>query len=507
MRSGIILDEHGQVRNVSDVDWRLEPPSLLAGLSIAAFVVDLTERYGMDPLFQWKAADRSGAIGGSHLHISKTVVDYFGWKANDLVKRKGHWHMCIDVDTFYANPWTMDKHADTVQDIMQWALDLRDFCRDNDLVIRSTAASTAAQFLRDPRFYPEARRKVPKIINATARETLPGNHYELLVPEGTHTRYQALEIDQTRAHHYHAQHLRIPDANSLTARGDFINLKEVVDVTGETPEDFSGLYYLRLFHDPQSAVRFGLFGGSDTTRFFDTFVWSSELSYLRDSGYEIVGTIAKWGSYQRDTGICAYSTHAQLELDRHNNAYWLKPLLLSVYGLLAARPKIPSSVYRIANGEPISLVTNRDWLHGFMVNHTKGRALEPVIANVLHRGLIEAATRAESLGLARHLTANGVRVLQIYADCVIIEDDISTPLPFLPEPWRVKDTLTDFMPLNPQSFVSIEKERLPGIAKNDRLAITRPGGMAPRKPRYDWATGARLSHQQITEKGLTTTRI
>lgn len=504
MRGGFVLDEQGELRSVSDIDWRTEPPCVLVGLSLAAFTSDLTERYRDDPLFQWKATSPSESVL-AHSQIHKTIVDYFGWRAGEWAKRAGHWHKCLDPDVFYANPWTMDGYTDTIQDLMTWAINIRDFCRDNDLVLRSTAASVAAQFLKDPRFYPEARRKVPKVINATAREWLPGNYYKLCVPEGSDKSYQALEIDQTRAHHYHAQHVRMPDGNSLTARGDFTNAREVVEVD-EPDGDFSGLYKLRLFDSRAGYDEFQLFRGNPGG-FFDEFVWSSELPFLRDSGFTVGGIIAAWGSYHNDTGIRSYSLHAQHELDRLDNAYWIKPLLLSVYGLLACKPKVPSAVYRIANGEPISLVTNRDWLHGFMVNHTKGKEIEPVIANVLHRGLIEAATRAESLGFARYLTENRVKVLQIYADCVMVEEDHSTPLPFMPDPWRVKTKLTDFMPLNPQAFVSVEKERLPGVSRQDRLRISHSVGTVPTKPRYDWVDGHRLSAQELAEKGLTATRI
>jgi hypothetical protein len=474
----------------------------LAGISLAAFVSELTtQRYGDNPLFQWKAADRSAAIGGSHTSISKTVLDYFGWRTDSFTKRKGHWHLCWDLDTFYANPWTMDGHANNVQDVLTWAQNMRDFCRDNDLAMRSTAASIAVQFLRDPRFYPEARRKVPKVINGSAREWLPGNYYKLLVPEGSDKTYQALEIDQTRAHHYHAQHVRMPNANCLTARGDFINCEEVFDLN-EPDVDFSGLYKLRLFDGRAGSDNYELFRGNPGG-FFDEFVWSSELPFLRDSGFTVGGIIAAWGSYHADTGIRSYSLHAQSELDRLDNAYWIKPLLLSVYGLLAAKPKVPTAVYRIANGEPISLVTNRDWLHGFMVTHTKGKEIEPVIANVLHRGLIEAATRAESLGFARYLADNRVKVLQIYADCVMVEEDHTTPLPFMPDPWRVKTKLTNFMPLNPQAFVSVEKERLPGVSRQDRLRIAHAHGSAPTKPRYEALSGRKMTREEQLERGLT----
>lgn len=505
VRKGEVLTEDGELLPVEEVNWRKLAPSLVVGVAIPRLVVDLTERYGKHPDWQWKAADRN-TTSISGFGFQKTIVDFFGWKGDR--KKPGHFHLTIDATTFYTNPYVLEDEMKTVTSLMDWARDLRTFAQENDLQLRSTCGAMSVQFLRDKRFYPNPRRKVPRFINRTAREQLPGNHYQLRVDEREQKTYTALEIDQTRAHHYHAENTRLPEANSLFARGDTRQLSEVTSLDLPS-ESFSGLLYVRLFDRTGGDHNYPIIRPGDGEPFIDRFIWSCEVPYLRDFGYDVSGIIATWGSNERDSGLRLYARHAQHELDRWKNASWVKPLLLSTYGILAAKPKVPESVFYQAESDiEVDLLAGGDkWLHGFLVNHTKGRKIEPSIANVLQRGLIEAATRAESLGLAHHLELHGVRVLQVYADSVIVEDDADAPLPFLPEPWRAKQRLTDFMPLNSSAFVSVEKERLPGISRDDRLRISRGNNRAPFKQRYEAISGRRLSLDEQRERGIKIRRV
>lgn len=507
VRQGVALDEDGVVTPVEDVDWRERPCSLVVGVNIPMLVASLHQRYGKDSAWQWRASDKSSDIGKVATQV-RTVVDYFGWQAPN--KRAHHYHRCIDALTFYANPDTLTDEQTDLRGLMAWALNIKTFCKENNLAIRSTASGIAAQFLRDPRFYPEKRRKVPKIINAVVREHLPGNCYRLLVSTRNGKRWHALEVDQRRAHHYHAEHTPLPDANTTFAFGDFLNLEE--DHGGVTHPDFLGLYYLRLRKPRGGRYKYtSRWWATDAPRDsarFDAFIFSNELPVLRDMGFTVDGVIAGWGSRQRDMGVPAYARHCQSELDRLQDANWVKPILLTTYGLLAMRPRIPSAVFaRSQSGEPFKLFAgSRSWLHGFLVAHTNGAEVEAGIVNVLHRAMIEAACRIESLTFADYLEQAGVKVLQVYADSVIVEDDASTPLPPLLDPWRVKDQLTDYQPINVQAFVSVEKTRLPGVPLNrtDQRVITARRGiaLAPYVPRIESLTGRALSVEECRERGI-----
>lgn len=92
-------------------------------------------------------------------------------------------------------------------------------------------------------------------------------------------------------------------------------------------------------------------------------------------------------------------------------------------------------------------------------------AIESSLANVIHRGMIEAEVRAQSLWFARYLTEVEHRqVLGVYADSVFIRND-GRPINLLPPPWRVAAYLDDLTFYDPTHFVSTALTRLPGIAE------------------------------------------
>lgn len=151
----------------------------------------------------------------------------------------------------------------------------------------------------------------------------------------------------------------------------------------------------------------------------------------------------------------------------------MKPALLATYGILASRPKQIEFGFRIAaKGEPVVYRTPHGGLEAMRVQTS--RELESSVVNVIHRGMIEAETRARSLRLARDLAAGGHEVLAIYADAVFIR---SASVPLLPHPWRVSGHLTDLRFFNATSFTSNELERLPGIPRETRLDLQRERAM------------------------------
>ena len=515
VRRGQGLFESGELVEVSGIDWRRIKPHLVVGVNVPYLLRQLEDRYdGKDPDWNWKAADKTLEVGQATKQ-QRTIVDYFGFKTprENSDRYDTHYHYCLDALSFYSNTYTLtDEQTDTHRGLLEWAMTLRDFCKEQDIAMRSTAAGVAAQFLRDPRFYPKERRKVPKAINARIREELPGNCYLLSVSTKSKRRWSALELDQRNAHHYHAEHTALPDANSLHAFGDFVELKEVCDHGNPRP-DFLGLYYLRLERGRHGRTAWSPLDHGRNRRVFDGFVFSNELPYLRDLGWRVLGTVAGWGSRERDTGLSRYARFCQSELEARGAPNWLKPLLLCTYGLLAVKPKVPGAVYKQSTSEtaePFDLFTGGKLLHGLLVSHTKGVKIEPGIANVLHRGMIEAATSTESLSLAKYLTSRGLWVLQVYADSLIIEDDSSRPVPeaALIAPWRIKQRLTDYRPINTQAFTSIEKTRNPGVSRAEVLATSLGTvGQAPYKDRIEALTGRILRPSTQKQMGLPLSRI
>jgi len=473
-------------------------PLILVGRGIADYIVTLDERFIGDPTWQWKVTVKERDIylpeeQPQGVKLVSTVVHYFGWGYG---RKQPTYHLALDPIVFYGKSfgtvWNIKRSM--IEELLNWGVTLREFCRVNNLSIRPTNGGISAQFLTDSRFYPEHRRKVPRGINERARENLPGNYYQLFVRDDPTREYQAYYLDQHAAHHYHAERIRFPDANSLYARGRFLDLGDIV-FPAPIPE-FSGLYCLRIALPEVSGIReFSPLAHNLFESTFDTFVWSSEIHWIQDLGYRIEGVIAAWGSIYPDEGIPKFAKWAQVELERYSNASWLKPILLSTYGVLAAKPRTREMLQRRTRGKgkPASVLTGNNELFGLLVGATgKDKRLEPKIVNVLQRGLIEAATRVESLGYAHYLTHQGYKILSIYADGVIVEDEGSTPLPFLFEPWRLQNHLHHLRFINKQAFVSGEVSKLPGIVDRSILQTVSSHRAVPTKLAYDMLTGKRV---------------
>jgi len=424
-------------------------------------------------VWQWRTTDISREIPASNPKIkyvrSVTVaVQFFGFRE---IGEKSQYHRLIDPVTMYGKDLLTGSESRIVQ-LLNWAVALRDWCSQNGLEVRPTTGGISAQLLTDPRFYPEARRKVPAATNEQVRGHLPGNHYYLDVEPSPEREYNAHYIDQHRAHHYHAKLIHFPHANHLYAYGNFHNVESGYYRNQPSPQ-FMGLYCLDL-QLPEDAVAFSWLINEDLDdiaagKLACRYLYTNELTHVLDMGYKILGIRAAWGSTHRDTGLNNLAAWACDQLDKHNDPVWLKPLLLSAYGCLACRGDHAETVFRIAkSGEEKTFATGKRRLTGLSTK--RPHKLEPKIVNVLHRGMIEAATRSESIGLAQHLTLHGQRVIQIYADGVIAEASDDLPLPLLPEPWEVKHNLTHYQPLSRQALLSDQITRLPGIGHADLRA-------------------------------------
>lgn len=491
------VDEDGQVGRRDHLVWGLreQPPTLFATIGSADFLAYLDQYWSEhDPdHWQFRVTEQERAINipGKHRAAARvsTTVHYFGFKG-------GKYHKVIDPVVMYGHDLdTIWPYTDNMLQpgsqyppypavrLLQWAKAIRDFCDDNRMEVRATIGSMSSQFLTDHRFYPQARRKVPAAINARARENLPGNYYALSVAPSPRHEFTAWYLDQRRAHHYHARTNVLPDANSLYAMGYFLNLSKVAFPAVLDDPEFYGLYCLRLKCPKRDRMLHWL-----NPRHKHHFVFSNELPLLLDMGYKVKGVIAAWGSNHRDMGLARYATWADQQLDNYNDAPWLKPLLLATYGSLATRASWGETVFRLASsGIQVELLTGRRKLRGTMVRAPQ--RLEPKVANVIHRGMIEAGCRTDSIGLAHWLQSSGYRILSIYADAVMVQVDDDRPLPSLPEPWRLKTTLNHLQFVSKQAFMSGEMTKLPGVSAELKRYARHSNGQAPQRKFYDALTG------------------
>jgi hypothetical protein len=139
----------------------------------------------------------------------------------------------------------------------------------------------------------------------------------------------------------------------------------------------------------------------------------------------------------------------------------IKPALLAAYGLLGVKSDGEIERYSIS-GRPKPPYAEEVQLplvgecHRSTVKNTRISTIQNVVA----RGVIEAETRTRSIEYARYLEATGIHVSQIYADGIIAVTD---NMPFLPECWRIAGELTDVRSPSPNTIISKEITRTPGI--------------------------------------------
>jgi hypothetical protein len=488
-----VLLENGEAFPFSDLPLliRTQPSSILVASHFGAVIKYLDSEFEGNDLWQFRASpiERSAWAAnreGRQAIMKDCVIGYLGFRGEN--KKKGHYHYPLSPHTFILKSISElrrnipGENASIVK-LMEWAKEIRDFLQQNKLNLSPTSGGIAAQFLRDDRFYPEARRKVPRHTNAKARDHLPGNFYKLYEARANRSVYNAAYLDQSSAHHRAAADLEFPSSNFLRQRGRFHTLEDRSFAKSGT-EKFDkliseyGLFYLAIEIPRFFDKDFPLPECDEKAGYKRGYFYSNELPYLKLLGVRIRHIIAAWTSPVLDVGLNRYAQWAMTQIEQSSTVSkaWLKPTLLSTYGVLAAKPKKLEFGYKQAEGgEPKRYPCGSGFLDVLAKGSDKLR--EPLMANVIHRGMIEAETRLRSLTLARALAREGHTILAIYADSIFVEG--SKQLPLLPPLWRVQDFLTGLKFQSATHFVSLQVSKTPGIPADFRSHARR----IPPRPR------------------------
>jgi hypothetical protein len=487
-----VLLENGEIFPFDELPILIlsEPSSILVAPHFGPVIKYLDDHFGDNELWQFRASPIERSAWAPNRNRQATMKDcligYLGFKGKN--KKKGHYHYPLSPQTFILKSIGelrrgIPGETATIIKLMEWAKEVRKFLQDNELNLSPTSGGIAAQFLKDERFYAAPRRKVPRRINAKARDHLPGNFYKLYEARENVKVYNAAYLDQISAHHTHAKKIKFPCANELRSRGRYHTLQDRSYARYGTDKfkvliQQAGLFYLAVEVPHLTSKDFPLPCLEGPTGYRRVFVHSNELSYLSELGVRVRHIIACWTSPKSETGLNKYAEWAigQIEESTEASKPWLKPTLLSTYGVLAAKPKIMEFGFKHAkNGVPKKYPCGS----GFLEVQAKisKTAREPMMANVIHRGMIEAETRLESLRFARRLTKEGHTILAIYADSIFVED--GTPLPLLPPPWRIQNYLTGLKFQSATHFSSVQLEKMPGVPvglrSHARRIPARPG--------------------------------
>lgn len=470
---GILIDRTGEYYTIDQLSRVIvtEPSSLIIGSWMGEHLLHLHEAFADNTDFQFRlspvyrdAISRNGQKGRATLR--DTVVTLMGFK--------GKYHHPIDPSSFVGKPIDeLDKSPEPeLIRLMNWGKKLAEFCKDNDIAPKASTGGLASQLLKDPRFYPNPRRKAPRLLNEKVREHLPGNYYRLIAQSR-----KATYLDMSNAHHHLAAQIAFPCANDLHGLGNLNEPKEwarpgsrryreaihsigLLHVRLSTPQILPNIFY------PPSMQKQGQ---------SNAWIYTNEISFIESLGGRIEHIYGGIYSKKAERGLNRYAEWAIKELNqRPSERLWLKPTLHAVYGVLAAKPRAFEIAWRqTATKEPNDLYP----MGNKMIPVTVVKGNKPVdyqITNVIHRGMIEAEQRTRVLTLATQLQKQGGKVICIYADSIFIH---MPQLPILPAPWRAKADLIGLHFHNATSFESRQMTRLPGVPHRRRAkSSVRPIG-------------------------------
>lgn len=485
----VLFERTGELTRFWPGAFRLltEPSSIIVCLDAARLTAALGEIFGDEERWQYRVTPIKRQIMRSNgemspWRVAETCVSFFGFQ-----RANGHgvnlYHYPLDPNLFLRGPVAglVDLHdvepAKRLTNLLQWGQDVRTWCAHQDLKVTPTAGGLAGQLLKDSRWFPRDRRKVPGATNARVRPQLPGNFYRLYC-DPSDEQYTALYLDMKSSHHTIASTLTFPHPDHLTARGFF----DVTDEPGATVADGRpwlragtkafekvtqkghGLVYGRLevpaFHGD------GHFPPPYMERPGERMVWAytNELPLIRELGGRWQYLTAAWVSFQSDPGLNQYARYAITELQKatEERKRWLKPTLLSTYGVLASQERHMEVGFRVAKGGEF-----RQYPAGSSMLPARARvasrASESSVTNVMYRGMIEAEQRVRAIGLARYVHQHGHRVLAIYADSIFVEGD---RVPLLPAGWKVDGVLDGLVFSSATHFTSRQISKLPGIRRD-----------------------------------------
>lgn len=460
-----LVTEHGQYYE-DPIDYFLDAvPTVVITPDPSTFLALLHAAFQDHPAWKYTLYKSHSDYGNGS--VARVKLSTFGFRGDGY--RNGRLHQCWDPRA--VSPDVSAKFLDGVShiDLLTWGLDVRAWAQENSLELRNAYAGYASQLLRDPRFYPEPRRRVPRATNEAVRQALPGNLITLHAPPRGEA-YTVTCVDQRSAHHRIVQELPLPSSNHLFARGYF-NVYETTEEFWCKPGDplyeqvltrHLGLVYAkvnsRVTTPGEDGLRLPLQDHQGTKR---VFLWTNQLEFLSATGTQVEGIYAAWTSTSVDTGLPRYGQWAESQIT-HASATrkrWLKPLLHSTYGLLAARPRPLEVGHRAPWGGGMFLLGPRE----FPVKSVKLDTVSPAFVNVVQRGMIEAETQLRSIRMARELTDAGCRVLHVHSDGLHVLGD----LPLIPDSWSVS-ALTDVMYWDRVSWIANERSCLPGRDEHQR---------------------------------------
>lgn len=495
VRDGIAIDEFGELiehpaqfaaANEGHV-WIVDDPAWILTVMVAA--------HGDHPDFNYQIVTSED---DAPVRFVKSRVTRFGFRCRHAkdspergacpYRRRRAMHTVWSPSDLSPNPGKLLADF-THGSLLELATDIRAWCKDQGIPLPSTLAGIANSLLRDPRFWPDARGRVPRATNENVRKYLPGVYGELRVPRLTDNR-NAVSLDQRTAYHVAAQEIPTPDPTTLFARGYF-NTPETSPIWAPLGTELyrrtmaqPGIVYVQVEVNHLRRYQVRPPAVSKPGR-YRCALWTNEIPLCEANGVTVKGIVAAWTSTRADTGLPLYGAFAAAQITAASalRKRWLKPTLHALYGLLATRPR-RVKIGHLRGNAKIDTVARIGFGHEFPVKQSDLGVIQPLTTNVAMLGVLQAEIRKRSFELARVLMESGATVLHIHADGIHVSGD---SLPLIPEGWKV-ETLTHLQYLDASSWIAEEGDSLPGRDERQRAEMIRHHSgllLSPADPAHD----------------------
>jgi hypothetical protein len=452
------------------------PGGYLGGVNLFTVVAQCQKAWGESAswVIRIQAKTRKVIRGNKRAVYGTFLPIYFGFRQRQQVGGRANrewldhsrYFHCIDFDEISG------QRSIGLTECVETCYELLAMCQRRGVKWNANRGGLAARLLKASPKWEADRRAAPRFINEHAREFLPGNYYSLgaRISKSYKT---AIYVDQSSAHHSIAASIETPHPNHTHARGRTRELEK-----GKPKQ------WLNRYQYDSVLRQYGLVAGmvsiktipNNIKHLYPPFMhtpgrrivhfYTNEYYYFTTEYADLEYIVAAWVSPIPDPAVKEYAEWSLDELHNEPHSKYKKPLLLAAYGTLAKKsePDKPFINYYAGAGKgwktelPIAGVMRE------VIWRPKETQIQPAVVNVIARGMIEAETRVRALKYALELHRMGMNILSIYVDGLIIETDaLSLFPPMMPDGWRVSHVLTHVRFFHPNSFVSDQIDKLPGV--------------------------------------------
>ena len=176
---GVAVNEHGEIHHDIPLLAKTARAAVWVTIDPVSLLLTLQGAFGDIPAFTYQlieSAEVAGSIEGAYVD-STARLTRFGFKCRCSKEHKaGHGCTCgnpprrKDALHIVWSPGDMSRNPAgyieqyTHGGLLKFGIDVRDWCKEQNVPLPTSLAGIANALLRDPRFWPEARGRVPRAI-------------------------------------------------------------------------------------------------------------------------------------------------------------------------------------------------------------------------------------------------------------------------------------------------------------------------------------------------------